>query len=117
MRRSDMGSDRALRAVGGAGPAGDDAGCVRGEVPRVGRGPLWDGDAGDVRRAVAADGGDEAARAVCGGRQRAPGSGGADGDLERALRGGDGVRGPAFDRLVPAGGYAWWYIDALSDDG
>jgi carotenoid 1,2-hydratase len=25
--------------------------------------------------------------------------------------------GLRFDRLVPAGGYAWWYIDALSDDG
>jgi carotenoid 1,2-hydratase len=23
----------------------------------------------------------------------------------------------AFDRPVPAGGYAWWYLDALSDDG
>lgn len=22
-----------------------------------------------------------------------------------------------FDREVPAGGYAWWYVDALSDDG
>jgi carotenoid 1,2-hydratase len=24
---------------------------------------------------------------------------------------------PAFDRAVPAGGYVWWYLDALSDDG
>lgn len=24
---------------------------------------------------------------------------------------------PDFDRPVPAGGYAWWYIDAQSDDG
>jgi carotenoid 1,2-hydratase len=23
----------------------------------------------------------------------------------------------AFDRPVPPGGYAWWYVDALSDDG
>ncbi len=23
----------------------------------------------------------------------------------------------AFDQNVPAGGYAWWYLDALSDDG
>ena len=22
-----------------------------------------------------------------------------------------------FDQPVPAGGYAWWYIDAISDDG
>jgi carotenoid 1,2-hydratase len=25
--------------------------------------------------------------------------------------------GPRFDCTVPSGGYAWWYIDALSDDG
>ena len=24
---------------------------------------------------------------------------------------------PAFDRAVPPGGYAWWYVDALSNDG
>jgi carotenoid 1,2-hydratase len=24
---------------------------------------------------------------------------------------------PAFDQPVPPGGYAWWYVDALSDDG
>ncbi|CAN5755277.1 carotenoid 1,2-hydratase [soil metagenome] len=24
---------------------------------------------------------------------------------------------PAFDLTVPQGGYAWWYLDALSDDG
>lgn len=24
---------------------------------------------------------------------------------------------PAFDRPVPANGYCWWYIDAVSDDG
>ena len=25
--------------------------------------------------------------------------------------------GAAFDAAVPAGGYAWWYVDAVSDDG
>jgi carotenoid 1,2-hydratase len=25
--------------------------------------------------------------------------------------------GPRFDLSVPAGGYAWWYLDAASDDG
>jgi carotenoid 1,2-hydratase len=24
---------------------------------------------------------------------------------------------PGFDREVPSGGYAWWYLDAISDDG
>ena len=27
------------------------------------------------------------------------------------------ARGPRFDRPVPPGGYVWWYVDALSDDG
>lgn len=27
------------------------------------------------------------------------------------------MRGPRFDRGVPLGGYSWWYLDALSDDG
>jgi carotenoid 1,2-hydratase len=27
------------------------------------------------------------------------------------------VRSPPFDVAVPAGGYAWWYLDAASDDG
>lgn len=26
-------------------------------------------------------------------------------------------RGPAFDLPLPAGGYAWWYLDGVSDDG
>ncbi len=26
-------------------------------------------------------------------------------------------RGLSFDRPVPSGGYAWWYLDAISDDG
>src|SRR5512138_334009 len=26
-------------------------------------------------------------------------------------------RGPRFDLELPAGGYAWWYLDATSDDG
>jgi carotenoid 1,2-hydratase len=25
--------------------------------------------------------------------------------------------GPRFDQTVPDGGYAWWYVDAISDDG
>jgi carotenoid 1,2-hydratase len=31
----------------------------------------------------------------------------------------DAVRkpGPSFDQSVPQDGYAWWYVDALSDDG
>ena len=54
---------------------------------------------------------------VPGGRQRAPGSGRADGgDVGPACgRGADGE--PRFDPPVVRGGYLWWYVDALSDDG
>jgi carotenoid 1,2-hydratase len=27
------------------------------------------------------------------------------------------MTGPEFNRVVPEGGYAWWYVDAFSDDG
>ena len=54
---------------------------------------------------------------VSGGGQRAPGAGRADGGLVRAAggRGADGE--PRFDQKVPDGGYLWWYVDAMSDDG
>lgn len=29
----------------------------------------------------------------------------------------DGGPIPAFDRVVPDGGYRWWYVDGVSDDG
>ena len=52
-----------------------------------------------------------------GGGQRASGAGRADGGALRAAGGGkpDGVAG--FDAAVPSGGYRWWYLDGLSDDG
>ena len=75
------------------------------------------GDAGLDRLADAACGAHEARGPVSGGGQRAPRSGGADGDAERALCGAERVRGPRFDRAVAPGGYSWWYLDALCDDG
>jgi carotenoid 1,2-hydratase len=42
---------------------------------------------------------------------------GADGGPVRAIGGGEPGRGPAFDAPVADGGYLWWYVDALSDDG
>ena len=54
---------------------------------------------------------------VHGGGQRAPGSGRADGGHVRAVGGRDADGGPRFDQEVPPGGYLWWYVDALSDDG
>jgi carotenoid 1,2-hydratase len=54
---------------------------------------------------------------VPGGRECAPGAGGADGhDVGPAgRRHRDGA--PRFDQPVRPGGYLWWYLDAVSDDG
>jgi len=51
------------------------------------------------------------------GQHDAPGAGRTDGSDLGAARGGDSGGGPGFDRQVARDGYAWWYVDALSDDG
>lgn len=51
------------------------------------------------------------------GGQRPSGSGRADGGDLGATGGASPDGGPAFDAPVAAGGYRWWYVDALSDDG
>ena len=54
---------------------------------------------------------------VPGGGQCAPGSRDADGCIVWP-HGGRGPGGrPQFDQTVPPGGYLWWYLDAISDDG
>ena len=41
----------------------------------------------------------------------------AHGSLLRSAGGSEPGCGPRFDAPVVAGGYLWWYVDALSDDG
>lgn len=60
---------------------------------------------------------DGRSEAVPGGGQRAPGAGNSDGGTVGQARRRTGDGGPDFARTVPPGGYAWWYVDALSDDG
>ena len=50
-------------------------------------------------------------------RQHASGPGSSDGGDFGPVGGGSGPRRFRFDEHVPSGGYAWWYVDALSDDG
>ena len=52
-----------------------------------------------------------------GGGQCAPGAGRPHGSHVGAFGGRDADGGPRFDQVVPPGGYLWWYVDALSDDG
>jgi carotenoid 1,2-hydratase len=65
----------------------------------------------------ATDGAQPASGAVSRGRQRASGTGRADGGDVGPAGGADDPRGPRFDTPVAPGGYAWWYVDGLSDDG
>ena len=54
---------------------------------------------------------------VSGGWQHASGAGRADGGVVGLLGGGQPDGGFGFDQPVAKNGYAWWYVDALSDDG
>ena len=54
---------------------------------------------------------------VPGGRQQPSGTRRADGRHVRAIGGGEPHGGLRFDAPVARDGYAWWYVDALSDDG
>jgi carotenoid 1,2-hydratase len=54
---------------------------------------------------------------LSGGWQRSSGTGCADGGIVGTACGSGFDAGPDFDCEVPPNGYAWWYIDALSDDG
>jgi carotenoid 1,2-hydratase len=51
------------------------------------------------------------------GRRDAPGRRRPDGSALRPAGERITPAGPRFDAEVPKGGYAWWYIDAISDDG
>jgi carotenoid 1,2-hydratase len=55
--------------------------------------------------------------AVPRGRRDPSRGGGANGGAVGTTGGGESARGPGFDRTLTPGGYAWWYVDALSDDG
>jgi carotenoid 1,2-hydratase len=51
------------------------------------------------------------------GRGDPSGGWGAHGSLVRAAGSAGNREGPRFDEAIPAGGYSWWYVDAISDDG
>ena len=119
MHKSNEGHAGTLRAEpGGAGARqGHDAERLGEAVPRDRRRPLWQsvtrlgglfpasGSAHPDAGALLHRGGDPSR------------SGRADGRLIRAARSKGGVLGPRFDEDIPAGGYSWWYIDAISEDG
>jgi len=56
-------------------------------------------------------------RSISGGGLGASGPRGADGGHVGPIGGRNPDGSPRFDQAVPPGGYLWWYVDALSDDG
>lgn len=120
MRGADIQPAGALRpaaAPEAGGHGRDDALGLRPPLPRNGGRALRPGLArlgGLVRASRRAD---PPARTVPRGGERASGAGGAHGGVVGADGGGEPACGPRFDQPVPPHGYAWWYVDALSDDG
>lgn len=119
MHPSHDGHAPALRPhTGGplAASAHDPAG-LGGAVPGHGGRALWASVTrlGGLLPAARAE--NAAARSLLHGRGDPSGGWGPHGSLVRAAgRAGD-REGPRFDEAIPAGGYSWWYVDAISDDG
>lgn len=100
------------------GPGGaDDAGGVRGALPGERRIALRAIPLGDDGGVPSSDGAHPGAGPLPGGGRGASGAGHADGDPFRTARGRGDREGPNFDIEVPPRGYAWWYVDGVSDDG
>jgi carotenoid 1,2-hydratase len=78
---------------------------------------LWSGDA-RLESVVRAGGiQDPTSRSISSGRQRPSWTRRPDGGAVGSSSGHAGDAGPCFDQEVVPGGYAWWYVDAISDDG
>ena len=113
----DVGAMRPANSAQGIGDAGHDPGgfpqSVSGDGRRAVRPQLTRMD-----RVVSASGStDQSAGAVSGGGQYASGARRTDGSALGPLGRFEPGRGPDFATVVDTNGYAWWYVDALSDDG
>lgn len=119
MREGDLPSSQPLRSAPRAGARDDTADNTerfckiipadRGGALRPG-GARLDGAVCAAARAHPNPG------SLSGGGQRASGAGPANGGAVRPRRCGGGIGGRGFAEPVCANGYAWWYLDALSDD-
>src|SRR5262245_60316423 len=119
MRTTDLQSAGALRPASGphaSTHACDDTTGLRADVSRDGWRVVRPGDTRLASVLPPTGLAHAAAGPVPGGRERAPWPGSPDGGAVGAPRRGDDLRGPRFDQPVAPRGYAWWYLDALSDD-
>lgn len=119
-------SDTSLQPASGVWPdlhtasgrlKGDDPGRVRPHVSGKPRFPLRPQPARDDGGLPAADGKDAGSGPIPGGGRGTSGGGHRDGCALRTARGRGDRDGPCFALAVPPNGYAWWYIDGVSDDG
>lgn len=95
----------------------DDADRVRAPVSGDGGSAVRPGFARDDVTIQSNDSANENAGIVSGGGSGASGSGRADGGIVGTSVRESSGRGPRFDEPIARNGYAWWYLDALSDDG
>ncbi len=86
-------------------------------LPGHGRRPLWASVARLGGLLPAAGAQDPVARALLYGRGDPSGGRRPHGSLVRAAGHAGDREGPRFDEAIPPGGYTWWYVDAISDDG
>jgi carotenoid 1,2-hydratase len=116
--RHDGHAETLRPAAGGAlAASAHDPSGLGGPVPGHGRRPLWQSVARLGGLFPAAGAPDPSARSLLHGRGDPPGSWGAHGSLVRAAGSAGHREGPRFNEDIPAGGYSWWYVDAISDDG
>ena len=118
MRDGGDGADAPMRVdAGDDGGASRDAGGFRGPLSGDRGRAVRSGGAWLERGVPPAGGALAAAGALSGGGQRPSGPGPADGGAVGPAGGACRDLGPGFDTPVGSGGYAWWYIDAFSEDG
>jgi carotenoid 1,2-hydratase len=119
MRASGVSAAGEMRFEDRTGPrvgAADDAGRLRPSLSIDAGSALWQGD--PRLEGVVRAGGieDPASGSLSCRRQRPSGPRGADGGAVGPAGSDSGHAGPCFDQAVGPGGYAWWYVDAVSDD-
>ena len=119
MHSADAGMPGAGRAYAGPPPGFDAAYHARGfrdDVSFDGWSPLWTGLARVGGILPPAGRADADPWALLRGREHPPRRGRPDGGTLRQPSRRMPAQGPAFDVHVAPNGYAWWYIDAFSED-
>src|SRR5579871_1323871 len=120
MRTADFFSPRTLWPQSGSSTrqhSHHDTGSVRATVSGDGRRTLRSGDSWMASLLPSSGGAHTPSGTVSGGGQCSPGPGRADGSPVGTTGSRLSVGRPVFNAPVGARGYAWWYIDGLSDDG